>query len=762
MDWHLLGGWYPIIPDTGVDIMTSGLTYPYTKYDRLLGDKLDLDLEFSPGPTPPSGTAGGAGKFKYWVDTSTTLPSLRQCIAPRATAGVYVPAEWITLGTIDAVGHKFHFNTDDIDVTGGTGTLTVNNITVTGASTLTTLTVTGPSTLSTLSVTGATSLHALSVTGDIAATGNISTPGNISGGSLNISGTSTLQNLTVTGSLTTSSGGLSIAGPITSTGATAAILFYDRTLTTHYWAWFADNDIAYLQESPAGVPFLTVAIATGVVAVSALTVANTSVLHNTAVTGSLTVSGTASVGSTLAVVSGISSASLTATGAINGGSLNTAGAASLGNTSITGTLGVTSTLGVTGAITGASLTVSGAITSASLTCSTATASTFDGIVLSLRSRLFANTDTTLGLTGIYEPDGGVVIGIYATGATGGPTAGMNVYHAESHNFHNRNNTLGFAVFTSAGTANQSGSWIAICDDTVKDNVTPYTIGLTEILQLNPVSFNYSVPEADGAHWSPFADPVGTTTPKVHYGLMASQVQPVIPEMVHEATFMNVPQGLPATPLLTIAPTHLVYVLTNAVKTLAAQDESLTDRLDAVEASHAVYAPLASPAFTGLPTAPTPTRNTSSTRLATTEFVRVGTDTNDSAITGQIGEFQAGQVLSTAAIVLTTAVDTGVVALLLTAGDWEVHASVGFNMTNGNNVTLKTWINPTGAATAPSIDQTGGHAIMSVSNNTPLVIIPVTAMRVSLATVTTIRLGVTAIIGGGTVAAWGKLMARRMR
>lgn len=41
----------------------TGLTYPYTKYDRILGDNLADDLELNPKNTPPSGTAGGAGRY---------------------------------------------------------------------------------------------------------------------------------------------------------------------------------------------------------------------------------------------------------------------------------------------------------------------------------------------------------------------------------------------------------------------------------------------------------------------------------------------------------------------------------------------------------------------------------------------------------------------------------------------------------------------------------------------------------------------------
>lgn len=154
--------------------------YPYSVNDRIVAANFNADFEFSPGATPPHSTLGGAGKFKYWVDTSTTQPSLRQCIVPRASA-TYNAADWLTLGTIDAAAGKFHFNGSDVDFVGGEGGGTtifnVTNLTVQGNTNLTTLVVTGATNLTTLQVSGGTTLQTLSVAGATTLAGTVTTPG---------------------------------------------------------------------------------------------------------------------------------------------------------------------------------------------------------------------------------------------------------------------------------------------------------------------------------------------------------------------------------------------------------------------------------------------------------------------------------------------------------------------------------------------------------------------------------------------------------
>jgi hypothetical protein len=140
------------------------------------------------------------------------------------------------------------------------------------------------------------------------------------------------------------------------------------------------------------------------------------------------------------------------------------------------------------------------------------------------------------------------------------SGGNNYYRGVSHSVMNRPATISYAVFNSTGTYNASGSWLVISDDSVKTDVQPYTAGLAELRQLNPVSFVYSAGAA-------FRDDSGTT----RYGLLASEVAPIVPEMVGQAELEV--EGVPS-PTQTLMPGHATWLLINAVKELAARVEVL--------------------------------------------------------------------------------------------------------------------------------------------------------------------------------------------
>jgi len=695
----------------------TGLTYPYTKYDRMLGDNLAKDLEFNPGTVPPSGTAGGAGRYKYWVDTTSS--SLRQCIATRATAGVYVPAEWITLGVIDIAGAKFHFNTDQVDFTGGSGALTVTNLTVTGATTLNTLTVTGATTLNTLTVTGASTLHDTSINGGLSVTGNtniggalavvgnisgaaitgasLTTTGNVSiGGTLGVAGATVVQNLSVDGGLTVAGNtglqSVSVAGNLTVTG-TATL-----------------NNVPYLH-------------VTGNVdvdgAITGASLATTGAISGASVgtTGSIT------AGTTLQAIGQISgdslviSTTIAAGGAINGASLN-----------VTGAIGATS-LTTTGAIGAASATITGALSAGSLSVSgTLTSNIFDAVQYNIRGSNFATRDAGVTITTILDTSGTANIVMYGSGE--------NYYRANEHNFFNHTSSLTYAVFTPLGTANITGSWNTICDDAVKENVTPYTVGLDAILQLNPVSFNYMIPLEDGTHWSPFgALPEGQTTPPMRWGLMASNVETAIPEMVTEIAFSDIGQGLPSTPLKTIAPTHLVFVLTNAVKELDAKIGSGGAGIQELD-----------------------------TRVDHLEF---GVTDGSEAALGRVGEYIA--IPNSTGTPVSSNVPTPICHITLTAGDWEVWGSADFRPAASVGPTMIASSISTHSNALPSDTEImTGVGILNMFTTNSLT----TGQRQVLMTgqcraksATTLDLYMVAQIaftGGGTILTKGYICARRVR
>jgi hypothetical protein len=150
-------------------------TYPYGLNDRLDWDYLNWGFEFNWDVIPPHGSQGGAGSFNQWIDISNAAtPILRQCVVPwpsRATAGVYVPSEWMDIGYFDIPIHKFYFNGGDVEFDDGLivwGNLNVHG-TITGDM--------GP--MPYLPLTGGTLSGPLNVSGQIYSNNNMWADGSI-------------------------------------------------------------------------------------------------------------------------------------------------------------------------------------------------------------------------------------------------------------------------------------------------------------------------------------------------------------------------------------------------------------------------------------------------------------------------------------------------------------------------------------------------------------------------------------------------------
>jgi hypothetical protein len=121
-----------------------------------------------------------------------------------------------------------------------------------------------------------------------------------------------------------------------------------------------------------------------------------------------------------------------------------------------------------------------------------------------------------------------------------------------------------AISVAGVCQNISGTWSAISDRRLKEGIAPYIRGLDAVLQLAPVTFRYN-----GKGGLP-AD--GTT----HYGLIADDVAPILPELVGE-------RELEGEVFKTVDPGRAIYALINAVKELAAQNAALEARIAALEA-----------------------------------------------------------------------------------------------------------------------------------------------------------------------------------
>jgi Chaperone of endosialidase len=311
-------------------------------------------------------------------------------------------------------------------------------------------------------------------------------------------------------------------------GQPALILYGTAGSQTSYYR--ADYHVFQTND---GSPIITLApgglTLTGAISATSLTVSGTITGGALVSNGGLSIAGNANVAGTVQAQQLTSNGNINAAGNVNAINLNASSTVNANTVAATGT-------------------VSGSLVTAN---SISSNNTVNAAQFNLRGAPFAVMDPGATQTVIYDPTGAANIIMYASGT--------NYYQNDIHQFQSRGATTTYAIFNPGGSYNQTGGWGVISDDTVKQNVAPYTAGLAQVKQLNPVSFEYT-PAA-------LLRAAGGT----NYGLMASEVLPVVPEMVSEAELEI--EGVPS-PVQALLPTHLVYLLINAVKELSARVEQL--------------------------------------------------------------------------------------------------------------------------------------------------------------------------------------------
>jgi len=141
----------------------------------------------------------------------------------------------------------------------------------------------------------------------------------------------------------------------------------------------------------------------------------------------------------------------------------------------------------------------------------------------------------------------------------------------------------------------------------------------------------------------------------------------------------------------------------------------------------------------------------------------GTTTNDSASSGNVGEYVSSSIPIGSAVSVTNNVAANVTSISLTAGDWDVWGQVNSNITASAQITLtESYVTTTSAtrATPPNggayvFDQQAKTASTNVSY-------PVGMTRLSLSGTTTVYLGVFSLFNTSTNAYYGFIGARRVR
>jgi len=144
----------------------------------------------------------------------------------------------------------------------------------------------------------------------------------------------------------------------------------------------------------------------------------------------------------------------------------------------------------------------------------------------------------------------------------------------------------------------------------------------------------------------------------------------------------------------------------------------------------------------------------------------GTDTNDSAATGFVGEYVSGQRLFASRTAATTSTALAVTSITLSAGDWDVDGVLGLSTDATTNVTLLRGKIATSVA-AVGADDLGasgitwpGVVLNTPTNGTPTIAISTT--RISLSAPTTVYLVGQVNFTVATAAVFGQICARRVR
>jgi hypothetical protein len=143
----------------------------------------------------------------------------------------------------------------------------------------------------------------------------------------------------------------------------------------------------------------------------------------------------------------------------------------------------------------------------------------------------------------------------------------------------------------------------------------------------------------------------------------------------------------------------------------------------------------------------------------------GTITNNSAAAGEVGEYVSATVASGSAVSLTTNVAADVTSISLTAGDWDVSGTVGFNGGGGTSVTNLTGSISTTTATVGGNGKqvsfvTAANVINTAGAGSPFLTTP--RVRISIAATTTVYLVAYGLFSVSTLSAYGEITARRVR
>lgn len=137
----------------------------------------------------------------------------------------------------------------------------------------------------------------------------------------------------------------------------------------------------------------------------------------------------------------------------------------------------------------------------------------------------------------------------------------------------------------------------------------------------------------------------------------------------------------------------------------------------------------------------------------------GTATNDNPSAGSIGEFVTAGIAIGSEITLSTGVQTNVVSISLTAGDWDVWGTAAFD-TGGSTVVAATIGSV--STTSATLAAPSSGAYFNVAGNVSNTIASTGTTRLSLSATTTVYLVAYSTFTVSTQKVYGGIFARRRR
>ncbi|MBL7943658.1 MAG: tail fiber domain-containing protein, partial [Flavobacteriales bacterium] len=171
----------------------------------------------------------------------------------------------------------------------------------------------------------------------------------------------------------------------------------------------------------------------------------------------------------------------------------------------------------------------------------------------------SGTNIVIDNNEIMARDNGVVSQLYLNANGGNVSIGTT-------------GAVAFGLYVDGTAAKPGGgSWLAASDARLKENVNDFHPGLSEIMEVNPITYHYIANS-------------GNDPSTEHVGVIAQDLREIAPEMVKEFT-LELQDGTTGT-YFVVDPSAFTYMLINAVQELKSENDALKKemetRLSAIE------------------------------------------------------------------------------------------------------------------------------------------------------------------------------------